>query len=195
MRCPLKAPLHVSKVWCCFYLSFRTYQFSQPCIACLEHWTQVKAFQLFNPKPTDQTKRHNAYTIYRMSYRDGMCTIKIYRNRLTKWLFKLPIGSMYDIFTHIWPIFMVDGGKYTSLMGSYGFLNRHVSCRACLKVLERSRSCKARAAPGRWAASFGWKKSNEGSIKNRNTPLEEENHLPNHPFLGSMLIFVGVYSI
>ena len=31
----------------------------------------------------------------------------------------LPIGSMYGIFTHIWLIFLVKGGKYTT-HGSYG---------------------------------------------------------------------------
>ena len=31
-----------------------------------------------------------------------------------------PIGSMYDIFTYIWLIFMVNVGKYTSLMDGMG---------------------------------------------------------------------------
>ena len=31
-----------------------------------------------------------------------------------------PIGSMYDIFTYSWLIFMVNVGKYT-IHGSYGY--------------------------------------------------------------------------
>ena len=31
-----------------------------------------------------------------------------------------PIGSMYDIFTYIWLIFMVNVGKYT-IHGWYGY--------------------------------------------------------------------------
>ena len=125
-----------------------------------EHrWKHSSCFYLI---PNQQIRQKDIMyiRIYRMSYRDGMCTIKIYRNRLTKWLFELPIGSMYDIFTHIWLIFMVDGGKHTSPMEFYGFLNRHVSCRALpwryLKEAVRAQP-ELRQAAG-WA-SFGWKKT------------------------------------
>ena len=89
-------------------------------IACLEHGTHVKTFQLFliDSKISRSflviDKKDIMHIQNVMNY-DGMCTMKIYRNRLTVQynLFMLPIGSMYDTFTHILLIFMVNGGNYT----------------------------------------------------------------------------------
>ncbi len=39
--------------------------------------------------------------------------IPLFLETPTCWMYIIPIGSMYGIFTYIWLIFMVDVGKYT----------------------------------------------------------------------------------
>ena len=48
--------------------------------------------------------------------------ILLYQSNVDKMNVKIPIPSMYDIFTYMWSIFMVNAGKYT-IHGWYGIIH------------------------------------------------------------------------